>query len=296
MLITGGRILVAAIGAIVLVVVGIFGLRAVFANPHVPEPIATSTSPSPPPEPPPGGGSPDTGGSGPDGSTPPGTDQGPGGDPGGTGNPPEPEVEETAEPYAATSKPINTLLGTVAVAVDLPQVQGGKPQVAQTFNDAMDSALQEQVDASPGAFLKSSSDSGVRIGEHVLSGVLRSSATKMSPLTTDLLTNTVVVDTDSGELMNLASLFTDLDQGLSRLRVLANDLGSTSTAGAAFDGSALPAEEEPFSQWTAEPEGMRIFFAPGAVAPDDEGVVELTIPWDRFGAVVRPDVREIVSS
>src|SRR4029077_9598398 len=81
-------------------------------------------------------------------------------------------TNQTTEPYTATSERIKRIVGTVAVDVEVPQVEGGNPDVATVFNDEMQRALLAQADSLTAGKLEDGPDSGVRIGERVLSGLL----------------------------------------------------------------------------------------------------------------------------
>ena len=88
-------------------------------------------------------------------------------------------TNQTTAPYTATSKRIERIRGTVVVDVEIPQVKGGNPDVATVFNDEMQRALLAQADSLTAATLKDGPGSGVRIGERVLSGLLRTASTKL---------------------------------------------------------------------------------------------------------------------
>ena len=200
----------------------------------------------------------------------------------------------TTEPYTATSERIERILGTVAVDVEVPQVEGGNPDVATVFNDEMQRALQAQADSVTAGTLEDGPDSGVRIGERVLSGLLWTASTGFLRNESVELASTVVVDANSGSLITLASLFKDLDKGLMRLQQEAQQLGPS--ANDSFHGSRLEPSEKVFERWTAETEGMRVYFDQGLVAPDEEGIIDLTIPWDNLDDVLKPGVVQIVAS
>ena len=80
-----------------------------------------------------------------------------------------------------------------------------------------------------------------------------------------------MVDANSGSVITLASLFKDLDKGLMRLQKEAQQLGPS--ANDSFDGSRLEPSEKVFERWTAETEGMRVYFDQGLVAPEAEGII-----------------------
>ena len=302
MLFSGGRILVAAVGAVVLAVVAVFILRSVWWDTAVnEEPITpptattavlTSEPQTPGAEPNPAG-NPDRSGDpagNPSGGKPPGDPSGgtPAGDPSG-GDP----TGQTA-PYTETSKRIQRK-GTVEVDVELPQVAGGNPVVANVFNDQMEKVLQTQADSLTGGSLQDRPGSGVRIGTRVLNGLLRTAATDSTTATSTALARTVVMDANSGSLITLSSLFKDLNKGLMKLQELSQELGPSTSAGSNFDGTKIEPSEKVFEHWTAETSGMRLYFAQGLVAPESEGIVDLTIEWDKLNDVLKPDIAQIVA-
>ena len=205
-------------------------------------------------------------------------------------------TEPSTERYAATSKRIQQASDTVAVDVDLPQVQGGKADVAQNFNDRMQSALQAQVDSVSEGALEGRPGTGVRIGERVLSGVLRTLATDKQAANPVAMASTVVVDTDSGGRITLSDLFEDLDTGLELLQGLSEELAPSSSVGSDFDDSQLEPTEKVFERWTAETSGMRVYFEQGLVAPETAGIVDLAIPWEELEDALKPGILEIVAS
>lgn len=201
-------------------------------------------------------------------------------------------TNQTNPSYTATSKRIKRMRGTVAVDVEIPQVQGGNPDVAAVFNDEIQRALLAQADSLTAATLKDG-HSEVRVGERVLSGLLWTASTEFLTHKSELV-STVVVDTNSGSVITLASMFNDLDEGLMRLQEEAQRLGPS--ANDSFDGSRLEPSEKLFERWTAETDGMRLYFEQGVVAPEEEGIIDLTIPWANLDGVLKPGVAQIVAS
>lgn len=292
-MLTGGRILVAVVGAVVLAVVAVFVVRSVWwdtASKDGPLPTDVTTTQTVPTE------SESTSAQeNPDDTTDGGMD---GSDTTSTTTSDTTTSDTTStdhtEPYTATTERIQRILGTVAVDVELPQVQGGDSGVATIFNEEMQTVLHHQADALTGGTLESRPGSGVHVGERVLSGLLRTVATNYLEGTSTALAGTVVVDTESGSVITLASLFSDEDTGLQKLQELTEQLGPESNAD--FDTSKLEPTEQVFGQWTAESDGMRLYFAEGLVAPESAGIVELAIPWDDLDEVLKPGVAQIVSS
>lgn len=291
MLFSGGRVLVAAIGAVVLVIVAVFIVRSVWWDPTSKEEPLTSPT-----------GTTDTATRAPETTTK--GNSGGAGDGNSGGNAGGGEVTSSEDPtgdpeppFTATTERVQRFLGTVAVDVELPQVEGGNPDVAKVFNDEMQKALQAQADSLTGGTLQDRPGSGVRIGERVLSGLLRTAATDFVTATSIALASTVVIDANSGSLITLSSLFNDLNTGLIRLQEESEQLGpTTSSVGGGFDSSKLAPSEEVFERWTAESDGMRVYFEQGLVAPDSAGIVDLTIPWVKVNDVFKPGVAQIVSS
>ena len=288
MLFSGGRILVAAVGAVVLAVVAVFILRSIWwdtaANeePITPPTATTAVLTS----------EPETPSAEPNPARQPRREQ-PGTAVGGKAGPGDPSggkarrdpsggdpTGQTA-PYTETSKRIQRM-GTVVVDVELPQVAGGNPDVANVFNDEMEKVLQTQADSLTGGTLQDRPGSGVRIGTRVLNGLLRTAATDFTTATSTALASTVVMDANSGSLITLSSLFKDLNKGLMKLQELSQELGPSTSAGSNFDGTKIEPSEKVFEHWTAETSGMRLYFAQGLVAPESEGIVDLTIPWDNL--------------
>lgn len=296
MLFSGGRILVAAVGAIVLVVVAVFLVRSVWwdptskQEPMLPSAPTTATATSAP-EPT----SADTAGGGNTGGAP-GGDAGAGAGAATSGAGSTSTGSTAKTPFTATTEKVQRILGLVAVDVELPQVEGGDPAVAAVFNDEMQAALKAQALSLPGGTLQDRPGSGVRIGQRVLSGLLRTAATDFTEATSTALASTVVVDAESGSIITLSSVFNDLTTGLARLQQESKKLGPSTAAGSGFDGSKLQPTEEVFARWTAETTGMHVLFEEGLVAPESAGIVEVTIPWDSLSDVMKPDVAQIVSS
>lgn len=303
MLFGGGRILVAAVGAVVLVVVAIYVVRSV----GLPSPKShqvtsvptaqTGTSASDAANPSDGGMPSGQGGDGGDGSS---SGDGSGGSGGSTDGSSTDESttdeSKTEEPFTATTEKVSGFLGTVLADVELPQVTGGNPDVAEVFNDEMKSALNTQADSITGGKLEGRPGSGVRIGERVLSGVLRTSAVDVTKATPRALVSTVVIDAESGSVITLSSLFNDLTEGLQQLAKEAKTLGPSSSAAESFDTTKVQPTEEMFTHWSAETDGMRVFFEQGTVAPNAAGIVEVTVPWDNLTDVMKSGVAQIVSS
>lgn len=293
MLFSGGRILVAAAGAVVLVIVAIYAVRSVWWDPtsksgSITAPTSVSGTVTSAPD------TADAEGSG-GGS---GGDTGGGQDTGG-GTPDTGSTSETPTdhpPFTATTEQVQRFLGTVFVDVEVPRVEGGNPDVAAVFNDEMDTALQAQADSVIGGSLEARPGSEVRIGERVLSGVLRTAAVDLTKAHSMPLVSTVVVDAASGSLITLSSLFNDLDEGLARLQEESQTLGPSTDLGEAFDSTKLEPSEQVFGRWSAETSGMRVFFEQGVVGPMAAGIVELTIPWDNLSDVMKPGVADIVAS
>jgi uncharacterized protein DUF3298 len=301
-MLNGGRILVAGVGVVVLIVAAVFVVRSIWwdttsdSKPFAPNSLSAQPSSTPPEgedastdptdeSDPGGGGGGDTGGGETDESTGPSTSTDPSGaeKPGGT-------TDSEKAPYEPTTKKVNRILGSVSVDVEVPQVTGPDSAVVDAFNGGMESALLGQ--ASRAGTLKNRPGSDVVVGKQVLSGVLATSLTDGSGKSTPLV-GTVVVDVESGQEITLASLFDDESTGLSRLVALSEELGPE--ANSAFDSSLLEADEAVFEDWTAAPAGMTVYFPRGAAAPSAAGVIELTIPWSRLDDVLNPSVAEVVS-
>src|SRR6185369_8515519 len=164
-MLTGGRILVAVVGAVVLAVVAVFIVRSVWwdtASKEQPLPLPTATTTQmasgtpeasasqPNPE-----GNPDGSGAGTDQTSmeQTSTEQ--------TSETTTTESTEHVAPYTAMSEQVRRILGTVAVDVELPQVQGGDPDIAKVFNDQMQKVLETQADSLTGGTLESRTGSGV---------------------------------------------------------------------------------------------------------------------------------------
>jgi hypothetical protein len=293
MLVGGGRILVAAVGAVVLAFVVVFIVRAVWWHPTSSQSgITSATTTTQTAITAPGQQNPEAN---PDASAGENrSDENSTGENSTENSASNGGTHQTTEPYTATSERIERILGTVAVDVEVPQVEGGNPDVVTVFNDEMQRALQAQAESLTAAKLEDGPDSGVRIGERVLSGLLTTESTSYLTTESVALASTVVVDANSGSLITLASLFKDLDKGLMRLQEEAQQLGPS--ANDSFDASRLEPSEKVFERWTAETEGMRLYFEQGLVAPAEEGIIDLTIPWDKLDDLLKPGVAQIVAS
>jgi hypothetical protein len=307
-----GRIIVAIAGAVALVVAGVFIVRGLLSSPS-PTPKNTSKSsigvamPAPPPSGPapvdpgvdPGA---DPGASTSGGSTDPsgGSSAPPnnGSTTGASNSEPNPSGPvNPSPPFTATTTKAAATIGLVAVDAVLPQVQGGTENVAQTFNNGLQSALQTEVDTLPKGKFQGDARSGVRIGTQVLSGLVHGAYTPGTSSTPIAKAATVVVDTKSNSVLDVATIFTDQTTGLKRLQTESKKLGpTTSTAGGTFMGTNLQADQTTFSHWTAETTGMKLYFEQGVVAPPSQGVVELTIPWVNLQDVLKPGVLQTLSS
>ncbi|OBC00075.1 hypothetical protein A5784_21340 [Mycobacterium sp. 852013-50091_SCH5140682] len=300
---SGGRIVVAAVGAIVLIVVAVYAVRSVWWDPASKTtslnqlPSATTTVSTPATT---AMSAADT--SGGTGGTPAGGGGGGDGTDGGSSATSSTTAtttttsSATATPFTAKTDKVNTFLGTTYANVSLPQVDGGDSAVAGVFNDEMHKVLQSQADSLTGGRLEDRPGSGVRIGQRVLSGLLRTAAVDTTKATSRPLVGTVVVDAQSGSVITLTSLFNDLNAGLKLLVQESKKLGPSSAAGANFDGTKLQATEQTFNHWTAETAGLHVFFDQGTVAPSSSGIVDITIPWSDLDGVMKSGVQQIVSS
>ena len=326
MLFSGGRILVAAVGAVVLAVVAVFILRSVWWDTAVnEEPITpptattaalTSEPQTPSAEPNPAG-NPDrsTGGNpagDPSGGKPAGDPSGgkPAGDPSG-GKPagdPSGGKHRRGPPGIppAGTRPVRRLRtpkrrsGSSGRAPSRSTSNSPRWRVVirmwpTSSTMQMEKVLQTQADSLTGGTLQDRPGSGVRIGTRVLNGLLRTAATDSTTATSTALASTVVMDANSGSLITLSSLFKDLNKGLMKLQELSQELGPSTSAGSNFDGTKIEPSEKVFEHWTAETSGMRLYFAQGLVAPESEGIVDLTIEWDNLNDVLKPGIAQIVA-
>jgi hypothetical protein len=310
-MLTGGRIVVAAVGAIVLIVAAVLVVRSVWWDPTSKStPFTPSSLSAGPSSPPPSGadsatpstadsGGGDGGGTG-GGDT--GASPGGGGDTGGGGSTTATTsagsgggssggTTSSTSSYEATTAAFNKHVGSATANVTLPQVKGPDAAVVSAFNDGMNSVLFGQ--ASNAGTLNDRPGSGVRIGKDVLSGLLATSFTNGGGNST-ALAGTVVVNIQDHSVITVASLFDDESAGLKRLVVSSKQLGPQ--ANPKFSGTNLQADEATFQRWTAESTGMKVYFAQGTVAPASEGVVDVTIPWSSLSDVMSPSIAKIVSS
>ena len=287
MLLGVGRILVAAAGAVVLVVVAVFVVRSVWWDPNtgttssttVPSTTRTGTS--------------DSEATTSENPVPTDTRDTESSESGGSTS--ESSTDDPV-PFTDATEKVRRLVGTVAVDVDLPQVAGGDPSVTAAFNDEMTKTLNAQADTVVGGKLEGRPGTGVRIGKQVLSGVLRTSAVDITKATSKPLVGTVVVDAESGSVITLSSLFDDVSAGLALLVDETKKLGPSSAAGSSFDTTRVEPTEEMFRHWTAESAGMHVFFDQGAVAPAAAGIVDVTVPWESLGGAMKSGVAAIVAS
>jgi hypothetical protein len=305
-----GRIIVAIAGAAALIVAGVFIVRGVISSPPPKLTGSKASSVAAPTAPPASSADPNANPSDPNAGGPSDPNAGSPSDPnsGGSssssssssspssGGPSTPASPPPPPPLTPNNKKTTQKIGQVDVNVDLPQVQGGKDPVAQNFNSAMEAALQTQAGTLSKGTLTSDGKTGLRIGKSVLSGLLHSSFNE--PATTPImLANTVVVDTTSGSTFDTSSIFTDTTTGLKKLQTEAVNLGPTkSTAPQKFVPANVKADAKTFAHWTAETDGMRVYFAQGTVASSTDGVVELLIPWANLKDVLKPGVQDILSS
>lgn len=298
-MLTGGKFVVAGVGVVALVVAGFFIVRSLWLSPSDDAAFSRSSLSASPSSTPPSGASTD--------STAPTGDAGEAGnpgDPGGTGEggsstsvttttsseSSPPPAKPSTDGITATSKQVDRILGSVSVDVELPQVQGSNDTVVGAFNDGMDSALLAQA-AKPGT-LQNRPGSEVRIGKRVVAGLLATTLTKGAESTQ--FAGTVVIDADTGSEVALPSLFEDETAGLAALVELANELGPE--ANSSFDTTVLQADADQFKRWTPDVSGLTVYFDQGLVAPDSDGVVPVTIPWDRLSDVANSAVVDVVSS
>lgn len=281
MLVGGGKVVVAVIGAAILVVAGVFIVKSVWWPTSSESTGATTSSAT-------ASSSAGETSSAQESSSPS----------------EEPMAESTTtttttpqdEPFSESSTHVQSEINTVAVDVELPQVQGGTADVADSFNQAMREALDDQAASVAGGNLDGGA-SRVDIGEHVLSGVLLTTASAADADQSIPMVSTVVVDASTGATIGLSDLFSDKETGLNRLLEQAQTLGPTDSSVAAdFDGSSLSADETTFEHWTPDPSGMTVYFDQGVVGPNAAGIVELTIPWADLDDVLNPDTAAIVQS
>ena len=291
-----GRIIAVISGAAALLVAGVFVDRELIArsprHPNAAKSSSAAASPAPLPPGAPSGVDPNWSAPGENPTDPNSGSSSSPSTPPSSRNP-----SRAVSPFTATSAKTTTKIGLVDVDVDLPQVQGGKDTVAQTFNGAMRSALNGQADSLPTGKLKGDQESGVRIGKRVLSGLLKTAFTPGNATQSVAKASTVVVDTNSGSTLDVTSIFTDTNAGLKRLQTESQKLGpTTSSAGNKFSGTNLQADQTTFSHWTADTAGMRVFFAQGTVAPSSMRVVELTIPWADLKDLLKPGMLDTLPS
>jgi hypothetical protein len=310
-MLTGGRIVVAAVGVVVLIIAAVLVVRSVWWDPTSkstpftpsslsagPSSTALSGADAATPSIADSGGGDSGSGSGGAGDTGSGSgESGAGGtttttttSSGGSGGSSGGTTSSTV-PYEATTTSVIKPLGSASANVTLPQVKGPDSAVVSAFNDGMMSALVGQ--ASKAGTLKDRPGSGVRIGKDVLSGLLATSLTDGVGNST-ALAGTVVVNIQDHSVITVASLFDDEASGLKQLVTESKKLGPE--ANAKFSGTNLQADEATFQRWTAESAGMKVYFPQGKVAPSSEGVVELTIPWDSLSDVMNPSIAKVVAS
>lgn len=286
MLVGGGKIVVAIVGAVVLLVAGLFIIKSL-VWPQSSDPTGTSgTSSSASVSSSAGETTTAQESSGEEGSSAqPSTDPT-------TSDP----TESPAEPFTATSTTVQEEIGTTAVDVELPQVQGGTTEVADSFNSAMRSALEQQATDVAGGNLDGGASTAT-VGEKALSGVLLTNASASDADSPIPLVRTVVVDASTGATITLPELFTDSETGLNRVLEETETLGpQESSVAPDFDSSTLTATEETFQYWTPDSDGLTLYFDQGLVGPTAAGIVTLTIPWANLDDVMDPGKADIVQS
>ncbi|WP_128642439.1 RsiV family protein [Rhodococcus opacus] len=197
-------------------------------------------------------------------------------------------------PYTETSVDVRDMVGPLAVDVTVPQVAGGDPKIAEIFNSAMRAALDARTAELDSGRLTGADGAVVHIGKKVISGALLVTAEDGEGAVE--LADTVVVNLDTGTVMTLDDLFPDVGAALQRLQDLSRELGPSTTAAKDFDGNKVTAKQATFSRWLATPDGMRIYFAEGSVAPSSYKLVRLNVPWDELSDVLDPGITEAVRS
>ncbi|QLY29295.1 DUF3298 domain-containing protein [Nocardia huaxiensis] len=213
----------------------------------------------------------------------------------------------TASTAPAGSKPTVTSVrhsgqrGDLTFDVLLPQIEGGNAEAAKEFNQAMSGLLEGFL--TQYAATRSVQDPGqasavVHLGAHVVSGKVGVSVDfgGVHPL---FALATHVTNLDTGQAITLSSTFTSEAEGLRVLseqaRVLLPETRAAK-AGATLDYDGITPTAEHFSRWAVTPDGMRLYFEPGQVAPPVGGVIDITVPWSALDGVLAPGMRDILSS
>lgn len=176
----------------------------------------------------------------------------------------------------------------------VPQVTGGAAAPRETFNAAMDgAALSLTGPAADSKVTITSTDLGSSdgtravVGATTLSGVvvvLTSSDGAAHP--TNVVT-TAVVDSATGDVITLDSLFTDPAAGRQHLATLA----ATADQSERLANTTVTASE--LSEWIALDDGLHLYVPVAHVMGD---YVPVTLPWSDLGDLLTPAARSLFAA
>ncbi|MEV4233783.1 MULTISPECIES: RsiV family protein [unclassified Nocardia] len=178
---------------------------------------------------------------------------------------------------------------------DLPQVDGGTDDARTDFNEGLRAEVEPFLrDAAQTRKVSGFHSEVAHIGRHVLSGVLGIEVDDgyLHPTT---FKRTHVTDIDTGKALTLPELFTDVPKALDRLSAQAEvQIPKTRVGTNPYDKQRIAPAVENFKDWLAMPDGLRVYL--GEIASHAVGYIDITIPWSELDAVLKPDLRAVVSS
>ncbi len=178
--------------------------------------------------------------------------------------------------------------------VDVPQVAGGTDAARTEFNTAMRGLAQGWIDRVDGTIvLEPGTGQVTYLGTRVLSGLLVVSVNGGGAHPNNAL-ETHVTNADTGAPITLTDLFTDVQAGLDVLAEQAAIEVPKTRAGDTYSKSGIEAAEFNYRLWLATPGGMEIHF--GEIASHAAGDIVITVPWSKLASVLKPGIREVVSS
>ncbi|MBH0777183.1 RsiV family protein [Nocardia bovistercoris] len=179
--------------------------------------------------------------------------------------------------------------------IDVPQVTGGSDAARTEFNNAMRALAQTWIDRVETTFtLEPGHGQVTYIGTRVVSGLLVVSTYGEGAAHPNNAYESHVTNADTGAAITLRDLFTDTQAGLNALAEQAAIEVPKTRAGDTYFKSGIEATEFNYRLWLATPGGMEIHL--GEIASHAAGDIVITVPWSKLDSVLKPGIRDIVSS
>lgn len=200
-------------------------------------------------------------------------------------------VPQAGSGYTATS----LRLQGPGYKVDVPQVAGGSDAARTEFNDAMRALAQQWIDrVETTTTIDPGNGQVTYTGTRVISGLLVVTVYNEGAAHPNSFQESHVTNADTGRALTLSDLFVDLQAGLNVLADQAAIEVPKTRAGDTYSKSGIEADEFNYRLWLATPGGMEIHL--GEIASHAAGDIAITVPWSALDSVLKPGIREVVSS